>query len=256
MVIGSGWFSVRHGGPSTTVERYKTLLPEQGPYIFLRRGSRIERYSTSHKLQRQDFETQQQIQPAAAPPPTTTMSSASKTLRIVRQLALTATRPTALRPTSSKPKSARILTVVTTYATQQHRCYASQLSTTSGSASMHQDQVTPSQILRRLNELEKSHTATQLEDRKQWRHLYNIDKPLKVLEDEGETVDNERFGGYEGSSVTSQDAAANSEFLRQLRNLKSTNCALRQNQTETMRQLLSLKSTNANLQSEVKSLQY
>lgn len=121
---------------------------------------------------------------------------------------------------------------------------------------MHQDQVTRSQILRCLNELEKSHAATQLENRKQWRHLYNIDKPLEVSEDEGETVDNERFGGYEGSSVASQDAIVNSEILRQLRDLKSTNSALRQNQTETMRQLLSLESTNANLQSEVKSLRY
>lgn len=155
------------------------------------------------------------------------MSSAPKTIPIVRQLALTATRPSALRTaTSVKTTSLRVFNALTGSALQ-NRHYASQVSTASTTSSLPQDQ--SPEILRRLQELEKSHAATQLENKKQWQHLQRHDQTL------GHPKANIALLAHDDTgSKAAQDAIDNSEILRQIEELRSTVAALEQIKTSNI----------------------
>lgn len=176
------------------------------------------------------------------------MSSASKTIPIVHQLALTATRPSALRTaTLTRTTSPRVFNALTGSALQK-RHYASQVSTASTTSSLPQDQ--PPEILRRLQELEKSHAATQLENKKQWQHLHRHDQALGHPRANIVHLAHDNTG-----SKPAQDAIDNSEILHQIEELKSTVAALEQIKTsnttpQDAHGLTSLGSTDAVTDSE------
>ena len=155
-------------------------------------SARLPTTSTQHSLQSTQVNT------------STTMSSASKAMPMVRQLALTATRPSALHTLNIiRATSPRVFNALTASARQQQR-HASQLPTTSNATSMTQEH--PPEIMQRLKDLEKSHAATQLENKKQWQHLYRVDEVLVHP-----TTNTARPTQYDVGLKAAQDAVDNSE---------------------------------------------